>query len=122
MKWGALIGWGIVVYAIGTLVWIGLTIWGLDAAPGAQAAVYAAVAFTALVAGRSLGFSSWKDVFPYSLAWTVVSIALDALYTVPLYGWNMYHDPLAWTFYSIVLFVPLLSPSLRPSREMPRVD
>lgn len=122
MRWGPLVGWGVVTYAIGALVWLGFNIWKYADVPGSHAAVYLAVALTALVAGRSLRFASWKDIFPYSLAWAIEFVLLDALYNVPLYGWSIYHDPEAWIVYGIVLLVPLLAPSFRRVPEPPVVS
>lgn len=122
MRWGPLIGWGVVVYAVSTLAWLGLTIWKFDALPGSHAVAYLAVALSALIAGRSMRFASWKDIFPYSLAWTIEFLVLDALYTVPLYGWHIYSDPEAWVLYGIVLLAPLLAPSFRRLPEPPVVN
>lgn len=122
MKWGPLIGWGIVIYAVTGLAWGLMNVWQITEAPGARTIVFIASAVVALIAGRTLRFSARTDIFPYSFAWMIEYIVLDVVYTVPYYGWGVFHDPTAWIIWGLVLAAPLFAPNFRRSREVPRVD
>lgn len=122
MKWGPLVGWGIVIYAIGLLTWVGLINWNIGEVAGARELVYLAVGITALIAARSLRFATRRDILPYSAFWVAEMILLDALYVVPKYGLAVYQDPGAWVVYGIVLLVPLLAPNFRRTYDLPAVS
>lgn len=121
MKWGRLCGWGIVIYAIGMLVWIALLTWKVGEVSGARELVYLAVGITAIIAGRTLQLSQWKDILPYSLFWMAEMIVLDGFIMVPQYGLVVYQDASAWIVYGIVAIAPLLAPHFRRSYDLPPV-
>ncbi|MFA7310008.1 MAG: hypothetical protein WC050_03840, partial [Candidatus Paceibacterota bacterium] len=70
----------------------------------------------ATIAGRALRFHSAKDIFPYSLAWAVIIVLFDMVYSVPFTGWQLYTDWNVWLGYALVFAVPLLSPYTRRDR------
>ncbi len=115
MKYGALLGWGIVIYAIMSLLWSGLVIYGIAATPASLFIRLCALILLATIAGRSLRFHLWKDILPYSIFWAIMMAALDAVYTVPFSGWAMYQDWYLWVGYGLVAAVPLLAPLLHQS-------
>ena len=120
MKYGALFGWGIVIYAIMSLLWSGLVIYGIAATSASLFIRLCALIVLATIAGRSLRFHSWKDILPYSIFWALMMAGLDAIYTVPFSGWALYTDWYLWVGYGLVAAVPLLAPLLRPLPERPQ--
>ncbi len=121
MKYGALLGWGIVIYAIMSLAWSGLVIYGLVGG-------YFSVIFRLLIliivttiAGRSLRLYSWSDILPYSACWALTMGLLDAVYAVPFATWALYADWSVWAGYGLVAVVPLFSPLLLRRRQTPQV-
>ena len=110
MKYGALLGWGIVIYAVMSLLWSGLVIYGMADSLLSLALRLCVLIFIAVIAGRSLRFHSWQDVFPYSVFWAATMALLDAVYTVPFSGWSIYADWRLWVGYALVAIIPLLAP------------
>lgn len=119
MRYGSFIGWGIVIYA---LMFLTSSIFALYGFQGLLARVTALIVLitVATIAGRSLRFHSWKDILPYSLAWTFMVILLDSIVTVPFSGWALFHNWNVWVGYALVTLVPLFAPLTRPSS--PRLD
>jgi len=109
VKYGAYVGWGIVIYAVVFFVWSALNIHGLADGYLARGVSLLALVLTAGIAGRSLKLPTWKDVLPYSVAWVVVIAACDAIVAVPYTGWTLYADWNVWVGYALVLGVPLLT-------------
>lgn len=114
MRYGALFGWGIVIYAIMSLAWSGLVVYGLAGTLISRVIILCVLIIVTSVAGRSLHFHSWKDILPYSALWAVMMGLLDAFYTVPYSGWPLYSDWNLWVGYALVAVVPLFTPLLRP--------
>ena len=110
MKYGALLGWGIVIYAVMSLVWSGLVIYGMADSFLSLAVRLVVLVFIATIAGRSLRFHSWQDVLPYSVFWAGTMALLDMVYTVPFSGWSIYSDWRLWVGYALVAMIPLLAP------------
>lgn len=119
VKYGALIGWGIAIYAMLSLLWSGFVIYGFTRGALPHILQFALLVLLCFVAGRSLNFRSWKDVLPYSLAWALEAIALDAILTVPFSGWALYSNATLWAGYAVVVVVPLIAPLFRSSQEIP---
>ena len=115
MRIGALLGWGIVIYAVIFLAWSGFVLYGFIDGVMPRIAALAILIALALIAGRSLRFHSWRDILPYSIAWTVVAALLDVVFSVPFAGWSLYLDWNVWVGYSMILFVPLFAPLSRHS-------
>lgn len=118
MKYGALLGWGIVIYAVMSLLWSGLVIYGMADSLLSLAIRLCVLLFIASIAGRSLRVHSWQDVLPYSVFWAATMALLDAVYTVPFSGWTMYADWRLWVGYALVAIIPLLAPY---RHQLPRV-
>src|SRR3989338_2748364 len=110
MKYGALLGWGIVIYAVMSLVWSGLVIYGMADSFLSLAVRLVVLVFIAIIAGRSLRFHSWQYVLPYSVFWAATMALLDIVYTVPFSGWSIYSDWRLWVGYALVAMIPLLAP------------
>lgn len=119
MRLGALLGWGIVMYAIVFLLWSAFTIYGfVDGIAPRLAGLFVLIA-VALLAGRSLRYSSWKDILPYSVVWTIEVAVLDIVLSVPFTGWGLFLDWNVWVGYSMVVLVPLFAPlSRRPKSSV----
>ena len=118
MKYGSLLGWGIVIYAVMSLAWSGLVIYGLAGTLLSRILVLCVLIIVTSIAGRSLRFHLWKDILPYSALWALIVGLLDAVYTVPFSGWAIYGDWNLWVGYGLVAVVPLLTPLFRPLPEI----
>lgn len=112
MKYGALFGWGIVIYAIMSLAWSGLVIYGLVGMYFSVIVRLLILIGVTTIAGRSLRFHSWLDILPYSVCWALTMGLLDAVYAVPFATWSLYADWSVWVGYALVAIVPLFSPLL----------
>lgn len=122
MKWKSLLGWGIVIYAIMSLVWSGLVTWNLDEGFLPRLFIFVAVAVTSIIAARTLRLSSRRDILAYSFGWVVIMAMLDVLFAVPVGGWGIYADANLWVMYALVAGAPLLAPSSRSRRDAPKVS
>jgi hypothetical protein len=121
MKFGKLLGWGIVIYAIMQLAWSALVVYGLAGSIMGRFVELAVLVAVALIASRTLRFHTWQDIFPYSLSWAFVVLLLDALLNVPISGWQMYGDWNLWLGYALVVVVPLVAPHVKLHPEMPDI-
>jgi hypothetical protein len=119
MKWGALFGWGIAIYAIITLSWNGLVIYQYSTGFAPRIFQLAVLIALSIIAGRSLKFSSWTDILPYSIFWAVMMGLLDFVYTVPFGGVQIYTDWNLWVGYALVVILPLFAPLTRFTKEDP---
>lgn len=119
MKYGALAGWGIVIYAIMYLTWSIFVQYGFNI--GILPRVISLLTLIAIttIAARSLRALSWKDILPYSAFWLLEIIALDILLSVPYTGWALFSDWNIWVGYALVVFVPLLAPLARRHTQVP---
>jgi len=113
MKYGAYVGWGVVLYAVMFLVHSVLVEYGMSIGTLPRVLALLALIITATIAGRSLRFTTWRDILPYSLSWLVVIAAIDALISFPFTGWSVFTDPNVWVGYALVVLVPLFSPYTR---------
>lgn len=110
MRYGALLCWGVVIYAVLQLLWSGFLIYGVSKGILPHTIEFLMLILLALVAGRSLHFKSWKDVLPYSLVWAAQAAVLDAIYSVPFAGWSLYAQWGVWAGYAVLVIVPLAAP------------
>ncbi len=113
MKWSIAFGWGIVIYAVMALVWSSIVLYGFSGTLVARVVELLVLIIVTTVAGRSLHFNSWKDIFPYSFLWAVIAVALDLVYNAPGVGWNISTDWKVWVGYALIVTVPLLAPMTR---------
>lgn len=120
MKYISVLGWGIAIYAIMSLVWSGFITYGFIEGLAPRIVGLVILIALALMAGSSLRLSSWSDILPYSIAWGVMMAILDGIFSVPYAGWQLYTDLNVWFGYLIVVVAPLFAPYLRlvrmPSR------
>ncbi|HTR19090.1 MAG TPA: hypothetical protein VMH91_03915 [Candidatus Paceibacterota bacterium] len=112
MKLGALLGWGVVIYAILSLVWSGMTEYGWTDGVLPFLGEVVTLLVVCMWAGSALKFRSWKDVLPYSIGWALIAAALDAVFIVPLNGLAVFTDVSTWGGYLLIALVPLLSTTL----------
>jgi hypothetical protein len=113
MKYGKLFGWGIVIYAIMYLTWNGFAVYGFTEGILPRIAELIVLLVVATIAGRSLRFTSWTDILPYSICWMIEVAILDALLTYPFAGSAMYQDWNLWIGYAFLIILPLLAPLSR---------
>jgi hypothetical protein len=113
MKYTSVFSWGIVIYAVMYLAWSGFVLYGFVAGLLPRLLGLFVLIAIATIAGRSLKFYSWKDVLPYSIAWAVIVALLDAVFSVPYAGWQLYADWNVWVGYALVCAIPLLAPYTR---------
>ena len=113
MKYGKLLGWGIVIYAVMALAWSGFAIYGLTGTLTSRLLQLLVLIIVTTIAARSLKFHSWKDILPYSILWAILMGLLDIVYSVPFGGWGIYSDWNLWVGYTLVILVPLLAPKTR---------
>ncbi|MEK7132734.1 MAG: hypothetical protein AAB830_01660 [Patescibacteria group bacterium] len=109
MKFAKLFGWGIAIYAVMFLIWSGFITYGFTAGLQPKILAFCALIAMTILAGRSLHFSSWKDIAPYSLLWAVIIAILDAIFAVPLTGWGIYANASVLVGYALVFVVPLFT-------------
>lgn len=117
MKFGALFGWGVVIYAVMFLLWSGFVTYGfIDGLAPKIISLLVLVGIT-VVAGQSLRFHAWSDILPYSIGWVVIMAILDGVFSVPYSGFALYLDPNVWFGYAVVAIASLFSPYLRINRQ-----
>jgi hypothetical protein len=119
MRYGAIVGWGIGIYAVMALAWSALSVYGLTGTIVSRVTQLLVLIIVATIAGRSLRFHSWKDILPYSVLWALTAGLLDAFLNVPVAGWQMFADWNLWLGYTLVVIAPLLAPYTRPLPEAP---
>jgi hypothetical protein len=117
MRVARTLGWGIVIYAVMYLVWTGFILYGFVGGLAPRLLGLLVLVVLATIAARSLRFASARDVLPYSLSWVLVVILLDAVFSVPYAGWQLYTDWNVWVGYTLVVLVPLLAPYTRPRTQ-----
>lgn len=113
MKYGALFGWGIVIYAVMFLAWSALVLYGFSEGALPRLLGLLVLIVVATIAGYSLRTYNWRDILPYSIFWLVEIILLDILMSVPYTGWILFADANVWVGYALVVLVPLFVPFVR---------
>jgi hypothetical protein len=105
----ALLGWGVVIYAVMFLLWSIFITYGF--ANGLLPRVAGTIVLIAIgvIAGRSLRAHSWRDILPYSLAWAVMMGIFDVVMSVPFAGWQVFMDWTVWAGYALVVLSPLFA-------------
>ena len=109
VKLARLFGWGIAIYAVMFLIWSGFITYGFASGLQPKILAFCALITMALLAGRSLHFSSWKDIAPYSFLWALIIAILDAIFAVPHAGWEIYSNASVLVGYALVFVVPLFT-------------
>jgi hypothetical protein len=111
MKWGAMVGWGVVIYSIVSTVSAALLMYVYVPFGAIMAYIIgiAALVTTAIIAARSLHLHSWVDILPYSISWMLVVALCDVfLYSLPSGDWNIFYMWKTWVEYGLIIAVPLL--------------
>lgn len=103
------VGWGTVIYAVMYLLWSGLALYGIEGLTGVVIRILVLLLLTRIVA-RALNATSWTAVMPYSLSWALFAALFDALFLVPLTGYELYASWNVWLGYALVAVLPLLAP------------
>ncbi len=117
MKYLSRLSWGIVIYAIMYLFSNALAIYGFAGGIPAIAERLVMLVIITTIAGRALRFNSWKDILPYAVLWTVTVLALDAVFTLPFSGVQMYANWNLWIGYALVMLLPLAAPLTRSRKD-----
>ncbi len=119
MKYGALLGWGIVIYAIVFLAWSCLVMYGFVEGVVPRIIGLGALIGTAAIATGTLRLMNWRDVMPYAVSWTVVVILMDAALSVPFAGFSIYRDINIWIGYALVFVTPIIYARVGAFRRRP---
>lgn len=107
MRYLPLFGWGISIYAIMYLAWSAFLTYGFVNGTAPHVAALLILIVVAAIAGSSLHFASWKDIFPYSFTWGICMAVLNTVMTLPFVGWYSFTRPYVWGSYVLVVIVPL---------------
>jgi hypothetical protein len=119
---GALLGWGIVIYAVMFLLWSIFITYGFVDGLAPRIVGLGALIAIGIIAGRSLRAHSWRDILPYSLAWGVMMGIFDVIMSVPFAGWYIFTDWTIWLGYAFVVISPLLALYPQFERFSPRTS
>lgn len=111
VKWGLLVGWGIVIYSVVFLVWSLLVIHGFVEGLLPRIVLACTLAGVLFLAGKNLRFHHWQDVLPYSIGWLLMALLFDLICAVPVSGWAIWTDWNIWVGYLMVVLVPILTVS-----------
>lgn len=109
LKFGSLLGWGIMIYAVMFLMWSAFVTYGFVEGFAPRVVTFVILIATTVIAGRSLRANSSRDILPYSISWGVMMVILDSVMSVPLAGWQIFADWNIWFGYAIVVLAPLLA-------------
>ena len=112
MKYIGVVGWGISIYAIMSLLWSGFITYGFVEGLAPRMVGLLVLIGLALMAGSSLRLYTWSDILPYAITWAVLMAILDGIFSVPYAGWQLYADLNVWFGYLVVLVAPLFAPYL----------
>src|SRR3989338_1984514 len=69
---GALLGWGVVIYAVMFLLWSAFVTYGFVEGMAPRILGLVILVALAITAGRSLKANSWHDIIPYSICWGLI--------------------------------------------------
>lgn len=112
MRYIELLGWGVVIYAVMFLLWAAFVTHGFVEGIAPRIVALFVLLTMSAVAAQTLRTTSWQGILPYSFTWGAMMVLLDALMSVPVYGWEVYANPAVWIGYGLVVVVPLFSPRL----------
>lgn len=108
VKWGAVFGWGVAIYAVNFLTWSILVIYGIIDGPLPAIVLTATLVTTLTLARRSLSYRDWRDVLPYTIGWLFIVFIFDLICAVPVSGWGIWNDWHIWVGYALIIAVPLV--------------
>ena len=107
MRLGALLGWGIVIYAVVSLALSIMGAYGWTQGALSQGIAILVLLIVCVVAGTRLKFHTWKDILPYSIGWALVAAAFDAVFAAASGNWGMFLQWSTWINYVLVALFPL---------------
>ncbi|MEK7107319.1 MAG: hypothetical protein AAB899_03990 [Patescibacteria group bacterium] len=107
LNYRSLFGWGIAIYAIMYLAWSGFVTYGFVGGTSPRVVALFILSMVTAIAGKSLHFTSWKDILPYSLSWAVCMAILNTIMSMPSVGLSVFSEPYVWVSYLLVVIVPL---------------
>ena len=110
MRYGELLGWGIVIYAVVFLAWTGFLTYGIVEGYLPIVFNFAVLVGVTFVAGKAVRLPRWSDILPYSVGWALIVWLFDVVLSVPFAGWQMFYDWHVWAGYALVVAVPLFAP------------
>lgn len=109
LRIGALLGWGIVIYAIMFLLASVFATYGFFEGITPRIVNLIVLIATSVIAGRALKAHTWSDILPYSLSWGIVVAIIDGIMLLPFGGWQIYTNWSVWFGYALVALSPLLA-------------
>ena len=102
-----LISAGFFVYATVFMLWSLMTTYDLAYGVNAQFVSYAVTALAAFLAARFTAATN-ANAWLYGALWTIVYIALDVVFVVPVAGFESLLTSFNFISYGVVLFVPII--------------
>src|SRR3989344_5835362 len=102
LRIGALLGWGIVIYAIMFLLASVFATYGFVEGITPRILSLVVLIATSVIAGRALKAHTWSDILPYSLSWGIVVAIIDGIMLLPFGGWQIYANWSVWFGYALV--------------------
>ena len=98
---------GFFIYATVFMLWSLMTTYDLVYGVQAQLASYAVTALAAFLAARFTAVTN-ANAWLYGALWTIVYIALDVVFVVPVAGFESLLTSFNFISYGVVLFVPII--------------
>jgi hypothetical protein len=109
MKYGKLIGFGVLLYAVVFLIMSGFTAYGSGDTFLTKIIALVALAIVAYLAGKNLRAGSMGEIIKYSLGWLIIVAILDYFFTLPFATTAVYSQWNLWVGYAIILLLPLIT-------------
>lgn len=107
MRYAAVLGWGLVVYALLYALWSVFVLYGFVDTLAAHVAAWAVLAGV-LVAVTRYSRVNVRRALIYALGWAAIVIGGDILLSVPLAGWQIFAEWTQWVTYGLIVVVPLM--------------
>ena len=109
LRIGALLGWGIAIYAVMYLLATAFATYGFFEGIAPRLFTLATLVGVAIIAGHSLKAHTWSDILPYSISWAIIVAIIDGIMLFPFAGWQVYANWSVWFGYALVMLAPLLA-------------
>ena len=99
--------YGFLTYATIFMLWSLLAAYGMSYGLGAQIVSYAVTALALAIATRALPIGSLQFAILAGLGWTILHMALDAVYVVRSAGFSAFLSSYVWIDYAVVALSPV---------------
>ena len=109
IRFWALLGWGIVIYALMFLLWSVFVTYGFVEGLLPRVIGFLVLVALGIIAGRALRVHTWRDALPYSLSWGIMMAVFDTVLTAPFTGWHLFFGWSVWLGYATIVIAPLLA-------------